>query len=50
MTLSRPDWRYLDKLQEATFRFFWKEANPENGLVPDSTREGAPSSIAGVGL
>ena len=50
VTLSRPDWRYLDKLQEATFQYFWKEANPDNGLVPDSTRKGAPSSIAGVGL
>jgi hypothetical protein len=48
--LTRAEWRYLDGLQKSTFRFFWHEANPDNGLVPDSTREGAPSSIAGVGL
>jgi len=50
MTLTRTDWRYLDRLQRDTFRYFWKEANPDNGLVPDNTRKGAPSSIAAVGL
>src|SRR5450756_2956917 len=40
----------LDKLQRNTFGYFLEETNPSNGLVPDSTREGAPSSIAAVGF
>lgn len=40
----------LGKLQRDTFGYFLKESNPDNGLVPDSTREGAPCSIAAVGL
>jgi hypothetical protein len=40
----------LDKLQLDAFGYFLQETNPRNGLVPDSTREGAPSSIAAVGL
>src|SRR6476620_11418401 len=40
----------LEKLQEATFQYFWREANPANGLVPDNTRAGAPATIAAVGL
>ncbi len=40
----------LSRLQEATFQFFVQETNPENGLVPDNTREGAHASIAAVGL
>lgn len=40
----------LAKLQRDTFGYFLEETNPHNGLVPDSTREGAPSSIAAVGF
>jgi hypothetical protein len=40
----------LSALEKGTFDFFWHETNPRNGLVPDNTSEGAPSSIAGVGL
>ena len=40
----------LDKLQRDTFEYFLKETNPNNGLVPDSTRAGAHCSIAAVGL
>ncbi len=40
----------LAKLQRDTFAYFLEETNPRNGLVPDSTREGAPSSIAAVGF
>ena len=40
----------LTRLQHDTFRYFADEMNPENGLVPDSTRKGAPSSIAVVGF
>jgi hypothetical protein len=50
VTPTRADWRYLDRLQRDTFQYFWKEANRANGLVPDNTRRGAPSSIAAVGM
>jgi len=40
----------LEVLQRLTFDYFLKEANPENGLVPDSTRQGSPCSIAPTGF
>jgi hypothetical protein len=40
----------LDTLQRETFCYFLHKANPLNGLVADSTQEGAPASIAAVGL
>jgi hypothetical protein len=40
----------LVALQRATLGYFIKEGNPTNGLIPDNTRRGAPSSIAAVGL
>jgi hypothetical protein len=41
----------LHTLQRDTFRYFWKETNPENGLIPDNTSaDDVPASIAGVGL
>src|ERR1051325_10011199 len=40
----------LAELQRLTFDYFLKETNPENGLVPDSTRQGAPCSIAPTGF
>lgn len=40
----------LETLQRLTFDYFLKEANPENGLVPDSTRQGSPCSIAATGF
>jgi hypothetical protein len=40
----------LEELQRLTFDYFLKETNPENGLVPDSTRQGASSSIAPTGF
>jgi hypothetical protein len=41
----------LQTLQRNTFRYFWKETNPQNGLIPDNTSgAGAPASIAGVGF
>ena len=41
----------LNRLQRNTFRYFWKESNPENGLIPDNTSaDNTPASIAGVGL
>ena len=40
----------LDELAENTFRYFWDLANPANGLVPDSTKKGYPSSITATGF
>ncbi|MCM3901568.1 MAG: hypothetical protein ND866_07660 [Pyrinomonadaceae bacterium] len=40
----------LAKLERDTFRYFVDEMNLENGLLPDNTRRGAPSSIAVVGF
>ena len=41
----------LQILQRNTFRYFWEETNPENGLIPDNTAAGEiPASIAGVGF
>jgi hypothetical protein len=41
----------LHNLQQETFNYFWKEGNPENGLLSDNTlKAGDPASIAGVGL
>jgi hypothetical protein len=41
----------LARLQKNTFRYFWEETNPQNGLIADNTLPGnVPASIAGVGL
>ncbi len=45
-----PDAELLPRLQRATSQFFLDTAHPATGLVPDSTRDGAASSIAAVGL
>ena len=52
-----PDWsrvasddELLEGLQRDTLRYFLDEANPRNGLVPDNTSEGSPSSITAVGF
>ncbi len=42
--------KQLETLQRLTFDYFLKEANPDNGLVPDSTRPGSPCSIAPTGF
>jgi hypothetical protein len=39
----------LYALQRNTFDYFWKETNPENGLLADNTSGDAPASIAAVG-
>src|SRR4029450_9587727 len=54
-TARRPARTYgndqLDTLQRNTFRYFWEETNPENGLIPDNTSAyDVPASIAGVGF
>jgi len=40
----------LANLQRSTFDYFRHEANPRNGLIPDSTQPGSPSSIAALGM
>ena len=40
----------LDRLQRDTFSYFWEMTNPDNGLVPDSSRTGAAASIAATGM
>jgi hypothetical protein len=40
----------LGRLQRAAFEYFLHNANAQNGLIADTTREGAPSSIAVVGF
>ena len=47
--LAYPD-KKLEVLQRLTFDYFLKETNPENGLVPDSTRQGSPCSITATGF
>ncbi|HQU74295.1 MAG TPA: glucoamylase family protein [Calditrichia bacterium] len=44
------DEAFLDSLQYYNFKYFLGELNPENGLVRDRTKSGAPSSIAAVGF
>jgi hypothetical protein len=40
----------LDRFQCAAFRYFVENWNPQNGLVADTNRVGAPASIAVVGF
>ena len=40
----------LDRLQRAAFGYFVENWNPQNGLVADTNRVGAPASIAVVGF
>jgi len=40
----------LETLQRDTFAYFLDQANPANGLVSDTSEDGAPASIAVVGF
>ncbi len=40
----------LDSIQYSGFRFFWYQANPANGLVPDRSTPGSVCSIASTGF
>ena len=44
------DSEMLDDLLRATFDYFRNEFNPRNGLMPDKTQPGSPSSIGAVGM
>jgi hypothetical protein len=39
----------LERIERLTFGYFDRRMNPSNGLVPDSTRQGAPATVAGSG-
>jgi len=40
----------VDDLQERTFRYFWDQAGPGNGLIPDRWPTPSFSSVAAVGF
>ena len=40
----------LDSLQRRSFKYFWYEANPVNGLIRDRSQAGSPCSIAAQGF
>lgn len=40
----------LELLQASAFDYFWREANPSNGLVRDRNTTNSPCSIAAVGF
>jgi hypothetical protein len=47
---AEPDDDLLDRFQRAAFGYFVEQFNPQNGLVADTSRSGAPASIAVVGF
>ncbi len=47
---STPDERFLDRLEYDSILYFAQQANPANGLIKDSSRPGAPCSVAAVGF
>ena len=40
----------LADLQKATFGYFLRETNLENGMVPDSTKQNSAASITAIGF
>lgn len=50
MSEPSPSVEDLETLQRDTVGYFLRAANPDNGLISDSSREGAPCSIAATGL
>jgi len=44
------DTAFLDKLEYDSILYFAGEANRQNGLIKDSSRPGAPASVAAVGF
>ncbi|WP_239309105.1 glucoamylase family protein [Rhodanobacter sp. FDAARGOS 1247] len=47
---SLPDDALLERLQRAALGYFVELMNPRNGLVPDTSRDNSPVSIAVVGF
>ncbi|MEO7549021.1 MAG: glucoamylase family protein [Ramlibacter sp.] len=50
MTADPTDEALLEQLQHGAFDYFLRAHNPRNGMVADTTREGAPCSIAVIGF
>lgn len=50
LLLSFDDVALLDSVAQATFDYFWYEANPANGLIKDRSTPDSPASIAAVGF
>lgn len=49
--LTQDDQVFLDDLEHRTFNWFWDNANPRNGLIPDRTPvPNGAASIASVGF
>ncbi len=53
--VAESDARFLNALEQRSFRFFWEQANPATGLIPDSadaagTNHPSVASIASVGF
>ncbi len=49
-SLSGEDRLLLKKIQKDTFQYFLTHTDPETGLTKDSSRSGAPASIAATGF
>ena len=47
---SPADDRFLDRLEYDAILYFAREVNPANALIKDSSRPGAPCSVAAVGF
>lgn len=47
---AQSDSAFLELLQKTAFDFFWREANPTNGLIKDRSANQAPCSIASLGF
>ena len=50
MSEPSPSAKELEQLQGDAVGYFLRAANPHNGLICDSSRPGAPCSIAATGL
>ncbi|RLF15944.1 MAG: hypothetical protein DRJ66_03705 [Thermoprotei archaeon] len=48
--LSDDDKEFLDMIEKSLFLYFWNEADPITGLVPDNTKNRRMASIAAVGF
>ena len=48
--LELDDAALMAQVARETFDYFWREANPDNGLIKDRSTEDSPASIAAVGF
>jgi hypothetical protein len=48
--LSQEDEKFLNMVEKDIFDYFIEETNPRNGLIKDSSRPGAPCSVAACGF